>query len=272
MIDVDDPADWDAVNDLFHAALERTGDARRAFLAEACAGDDALRLQLERLVRAHETGGHSLDRPVATRAFQLLADETVVSPGVLVGRYRLVRELGRGGMGAVYLAERADDEFRQQVAVKLIKRGMDTDAVLRHFRDERQIMAALEHANIGRLLDGGTTADGLPYFVMEYVDGQRLDQDRNDHQLEIDQRLALFEQVCAAVVRASTPDHSPRHQAVEHSGDRRRHPKAPGLRHRQTHHHGGTRRNLRHHAGAAADDAGVCESRTDARAARRRAE
>ena len=192
-------ADWSAVNDLFHAALAHEDSARRAFLAAACAGNDALCRQVERLIRAHEAGGHPLDHPVAARAFEVLADAPGLSPGTVIGRYRLVRELGRGGMGAVYLAERADDEFRQQVAVKLIKRGMDTDTVLRHFRDERQIMAALEHPNIARLFDGGTTADGLPYFVMEYVDGQRIDQYCDDRRLDIAERLALFEHVCAAV-------------------------------------------------------------------------
>ena len=127
-------ADWSAVNDLFHAALAREDGARSAFLAEACAGNDALCRQVERLIRAHEGGGHSIDHPVAARAFEVLADEPALSPGTVIGRYRLVRELGRGGMGAVYLAQRADDEFQQQVAVKLIKRGMDTDTVLRHFR------------------------------------------------------------------------------------------------------------------------------------------
>jgi serine/threonine-protein kinase len=194
-----DPADWRAINDLFHAALERRGDDRHAFIATACNGNEALREQVERLVRAHEATGQSLDRPVVDHALQLLSEEGALSAGRLIGRYRLVRELGRGGMGAVYLAARADDEFQQQVAIKLIKRGMDTDAVLRHFRAERQIMAALEHPNIGRLLDGGTTADGLPYFVMEYVDGSRIDQYCDDRHLGVDGRLALFDQVCAAV-------------------------------------------------------------------------
>src|SRR5688572_33385821 len=90
--------------------------------------------------------------------------------GKRVGVYELKREIGRGGMGAVYLAERADGEFRQSVAVKLIKRGMDTDFILRRFRNERQILATLDHPYIARLLDGGTTDDGLPFFVMEYIE------------------------------------------------------------------------------------------------------
>ena len=94
--------------------------------------------------------------------------------GTLVGPYRIVREIGRGGMGAVYLAERTDGQFQKHVAVKLIKRGMDTAAVLRRFRDERQILADLEHPNIARLLDAGTTDDGRPYFLMEYSTAWRL--------------------------------------------------------------------------------------------------
>ena len=93
-----------------------------------------------------------------------------------LGVYRLVREIGRGGMGSVYLAVRADDEYHKRVAIKLVKRGMDTDFVLKRFRNERQILASLDHPNIALLLDGGTTDDGLPYFVMEYIQGLPIDR------------------------------------------------------------------------------------------------
>ncbi len=102
-------------------------------------------------------------------------------------------------MGAVFLAERADDEYRKQVALKLIKRGMDTESVLRHFRNERQILAGFDHPNIARLLDGGTTEGGLPYFVMEYVEGLPIDEYCNAHALSVVERLKLFREVCAAV-------------------------------------------------------------------------
>src|SRR5947209_1178956 len=102
-------------------------------------------------------------------------------------------------MGAVYLALRADEQYRQQVALKLIRRGMDTDFVLRRFRTERQILAALNHPNIARLLDGGVTESGLPYLVMEYIEGQPLDAYCDSHKLTIAERLKLFRQVCAAV-------------------------------------------------------------------------
>src|SRR4029077_6398714 len=108
-------------------------------------------------------------------------------------------EIGRGGMGAVFLAERADDEYQKRVAIKLIKRGMDTDSVLRHFRNERQILASFDHPNIARLFDGGTTENGLPYFVMECVEGLAIDRYCNTHGLSISERLKLFLEVCAAV-------------------------------------------------------------------------
>jgi non-specific serine/threonine protein kinase/serine/threonine-protein kinase len=116
-----------------------------------------------------------------------------------IGPYRLVRELGRGGMGAVYLAVRADDAFQKRVAVKILKRGIDTDAVVSRFRNERQILAGLDHPNIARLIDGGTTADGLPYFVMEYVDGATLAEYCDSRHLDTTARLDLFRKVCAAV-------------------------------------------------------------------------
>jgi serine/threonine protein kinase/Tol biopolymer transport system component len=119
--------------------------------------------------------------------------------GERLGAYRIVGELGRGGMGAVYLAERADSEFRRRVAVKVVKRGMDTDSILRRFRNERQILAALDHPNIARLLDGGTTDDGRPYFVMEYINGAPITQYCDARRLGISERLRLFQQVCAAL-------------------------------------------------------------------------
>ena len=124
------------------------------------------------------------------------------SPGVIgrrIGPYQVVREIGRGGMGAVYLAVRADEQFEQRVAIKLIKRGMDTDEIIRRFRNERQILANLRHPNIATLLDGGTTDDGLPYFVMDYVEGVPVDQYCDLHRLSIRNRLKLFRTICSVV-------------------------------------------------------------------------
>jgi serine/threonine protein kinase/Tfp pilus assembly protein PilF len=119
--------------------------------------------------------------------------------GQRLGAFELVKEIGRGGMGTVYLAERADGEFSQKVAVKLIKRGMDTDFIIRRFRHERQILANLTHPNIANLLDGGTTHDGLPYFVMEYVEGEAIYNYCDKNRLNTRERLQIFEQVCSAV-------------------------------------------------------------------------
>ncbi len=122
--------------------------------------------------------------------------------GRRVGAYELKREIGRGGMGAVYLAERVDGEFRQTVAVKLIKRGMDTDLILKRFRRERQIIAALEHPNIAHFLAGGSTDEGLPYFVMEYIDGKPLYRFCDENKLSVTERLKIFRQICDAVETA----------------------------------------------------------------------
>jgi len=116
-----------------------------------------------------------------------------------IGVHKLVREIGRGGMGAVYLAERIDGEFDQTVAIKLIKRGMDTDLILKRFRRERQILAALNHINIAYFLGGGSTDDGLPYYVMEYIEGEPLYRFCDEHHLTIADRLAIFRQICWAV-------------------------------------------------------------------------
>jgi non-specific serine/threonine protein kinase/serine/threonine-protein kinase len=190
------PDRWQRLEDLFHAALDRDPAERDAFLTEACAGDQDLRREVERLMHADEQASVFVDSAAA--GVERIAS-TVLPEGRQVGAYRIVRELGRGGMGSVYLGERADAQFDMRVAIKLIKRGMDTDAVLQRFRHERQILAALEHPNIARLLDGGTTDEGLPHFVMEYVDGQPIDEYCRAHRLTLEQRLDLFRQVCAAV-------------------------------------------------------------------------
>src|SRR5207244_7439521 len=113
--------------------------------------------------------------------------------------YVIIREIGQGGMGTVYLAARADGYFEKQVAIKLLKRGVANKEVLRRFRSEREVLARLDHPNIARLIDGGTTEDGLPYFVLEYVEGQTITRDCDQHKLNTMERLKLFRNVCAAV-------------------------------------------------------------------------
>ena len=188
------PEQWLRLESLFHDALERRADERAALLSQI--EDLELRGEVERLLEADAEASRFAGNAAAGLG---RVAATMIQPPSQIGVYRIVRELGRGGMGTVYLGERADAQFNMRVAIKLIKRGMDTDAVLQRFRHERQILAGLEHPNIARLLDGGTTDTGLPYFVMEYVDGQPIDDYCRAHRLPIAPRLELFRQVCSAV-------------------------------------------------------------------------
>ena len=200
MPDVVTPERWNQIDALFQQALELSPPDRTTFLAHACEGDTDLGREVESLLESHARAGGFIDQRSLFFASDTLAQDEVAFPaGHVVERYRILREIGRGGMGAVYLAERADAQFEKQVALKLIKRGMDTESVLRQFRNERQILAGFDHPNIARLLDGGTTVDGLPYFVMEYVEGIPVDRYAESHGLDVRARLKLFCEVCAAV-------------------------------------------------------------------------
>ena len=187
---------WQRVETLFEQVLEASAGDRPQLL-EAI-GDAELRQEVESLLHAHRQAGAFLEEPDRFFSSESFEADTL-SPGQIIDRYRIIREIGRGGMGAVFLAERADDEYQKQVALKLIKRGTDTDSVLRHFRNERQILAGFDHANIARLFDGGTTESGLPYFVMEYIEGLPIDEYCNAQGLSVIERLKLFREVCAAV-------------------------------------------------------------------------
>jgi tetratricopeptide (TPR) repeat protein len=191
------PDRWQRVKDLLASTLEKnTIPERTVFLSQMCADDTALRREVESLL-AQSPG--SIDRVVNSGGV-LQTPAKSSNEGRRVGPYRLVRELGHGGMGAVWLAERADERFEQQVAIKLLKRGTDTDEVLRRFRAERQILARLEHPGIARLFDGGETDDGLPFFVMEYVaGGESLTDFARQRGLTINARIELFRKVCAAI-------------------------------------------------------------------------
>ena len=191
---------WARVQELFEAALACSPDERGALLAAECAGDDALRDEVLSLL-AGDADAPSLLDGRALGAFGL-PDELRAStarPGDRIGPYRVVREIGRGGMGAVYLAERDDGQFEQRAALKLIRRGMGSDEILRRFLAERQILARLQHPHVARLLDGGVTADGTPWFALEYVKGEPIDRYCDRHALPIEERLRLFLDVCDAV-------------------------------------------------------------------------
>jgi serine/threonine protein kinase/tetratricopeptide (TPR) repeat protein len=193
---------WQKLEEIFQTALDLAPGERAPYVAEACAGDDELRREVEALLAEHDEASNFLDEPLYERsgvhALASLIDSDPVI-GQLIGAYRVVKQIGRGGMGAVYLAERADNAFQRRVAIKLIKRGMDTDFILRRFRHERQILASLEHPFIALLLDGGATSTGQPYFVMEYIEGQPLYQYCDERRLGVRERLQLFCQVCEAV-------------------------------------------------------------------------
>ncbi|MDX6695820.1 MAG: eukaryotic-like serine/threonine-protein kinase [Blastocatellia bacterium] len=196
------PERWRKVEEVFESALERAPEERSAYLTNVCADDEPLRQQVETLIASYEKAGSFIEEPAMGIAVlpDTLVDETVSTIiGRRLGSYKIVREIGRGGMGSVYLAMRADDEFQKRVAIKLIKRGMDTDFIIRRFRNERQILASLDHPNIARLLDGGTTEDGLPYFVMEFVEGQPIHHYCDTQKLSTVERLRLFVKACQAV-------------------------------------------------------------------------
>ena len=189
------PDTWQRVKAVVGDALERERNERDAFVAAACGDDTTLRREVESML--------ALDAEAIDRCVERLSDgrglpDDAVT-GTRLGSYEVVREIGRGGMGAVYLARRADEQFDKSVAIKILKRGTDTDEVLRRFRAERQILARLEHTNIARLFDGGTTEDGLPYFVMEHVVGERITDYCRASNLSVRQRVELFLKVCAAV-------------------------------------------------------------------------
>jgi serine/threonine protein kinase/tetratricopeptide (TPR) repeat protein len=198
------PERWRQIDDLVQAALDCSPDGRGAFLESNCRHDPELRKEVEALL-AFENQADGLLNAAVEQAAVSAAGEAQARVGVenligtRIGSYRILREIGRGGMGVVYLAQRDDDQFEKKVAIKKVLRGMDTDFILQRFRQERQILAGLEHPYIARLHDGGSTEDGHPYLVMEYVDGEGLIEYATHHNLDVRARLDLFRRVCSAV-------------------------------------------------------------------------
>ncbi len=188
---------WLRVKDIVGAALE-TPDARVALIAERCGDDAALRADVESMLQACADASAYLEAPIVS----LLGDESEPYIGQTFGSYLIEESIGRGGMGTVYLARRADQAFERRVAIKTIRRGMDSDLVVGRFRHERQILASLDHPNIGALFDGGTGPDGLPYFVMEYIDGIPIDRYADDHRLDTSARVELCLPILDAVQHA----------------------------------------------------------------------
>jgi serine/threonine-protein kinase len=188
---------WVRIEYLFYAALELEPDSRAAFLDQTCRDDAELRKEVESLLQSDRQTMGFLRKPVLDATKQIASGAL---SGKRIGVYQLLRLLGEGGMGKVYLAARADDLYRKEVAIKTVQGGLGQNrALLLRFRSERQILANLDHPAIARLLDGGITDDGLPYLVMEYVNGIRVDDYCRINKLGTEQRLQLFCAVCAAV-------------------------------------------------------------------------
>ena len=251
------PERFRQIRNLFEAALERDGDDRTVFLSEACRGDDLLRTEVAHLLAAHgEPGGSLGDGPLTDAP-------STGTPGRLEGRridhYEILRELGRGGMGTVYLAVRTDDVYRKPVAIKVVRPDASREAVQR-FRQEREIVASLDHPHIARLLDGGTTPEGRPYFVMDYVDGQPIDAYCDDRQLSV-ARAAQAVSVCMGGRRIRAPA-SRRPSGLEtgqYPGDVGRRGETAGLWDRQAARHRTSRNQVHHSNRTAADDTGICQ-------------
>ena len=196
------PDRWRRIEELFDRAADLKEEERAKLLDRECGEDQVLRGQVESLIVSSQRADTYIHAAIQNAAEVIVSTEPGLPAGRQIGKYRIVRELGRGGMGTVYLATRADDEFRKEVAIKLVKAGAATEETLRRFRSERQILANLDHPNIARLLDGGTTDAGVPYVVMEYVEGEPLDAYADRHHLNVRERLLLFRKVCSAVQSA----------------------------------------------------------------------
>ena len=241
---------WDRIKRIAGDALEIDRSHREAFLVDACGADAELHAEILTLLGTEDPPGRFLEPD---------------PPPERIGVYRIVREIGRGGMGAVYEGARDDAQFQQRVAIKIVKRGMDTGAVLRRFYAERQILARLQHPHIGRLFDGGMTADGRPYFVMEYLQAKPITTYCDERALATSARIdSVDRRVRHRRVRPRPPRAAPGPEAGQHRRRRLRHAEAARFRHRQA----ARRRRFpraRHRAGSARDDAGVRQPRATSR-------
>jgi serine/threonine protein kinase len=196
------PAQWARIRQIFEDAIEQPSETRSTFVEERCGGDRELVHEVESLLVSHDESSEFMASPAAdlARAFAPVADLSDDAPRFTeAGPYHLERRIGRGGMGSVWLASRSDQAYQRKVAIKMVKRGMDTTEILRQFRRERQVLAGLDHPNIARLLDAGSTPEGTPYLVMEYVEGTPIDHYFERRKSSVTERLQLFQQVCSAV-------------------------------------------------------------------------
>src|SRR6516165_3062051 len=188
---------WERIQEIFLQAADVPPSERAALLDRMCGPDTEIRVEVESLLRADTTGESGVCAAIQSEVASMLDEPSLVD--TRLGSYRLLKQVGRGGMGTVYLAERADGQFRKQVAVKMVRPDMDTEFILARFRRERQVLGRLDHPNIGRLLDGGTASNGTPYFVMEYIDGDWITRYCKSQGLGVEQKVRMFLHICSAV-------------------------------------------------------------------------
>lgn len=190
---------WQKLKQIFNEALDMEKSKRESYLKKACENDPALKKEIESLLKAHETSDKLEHSPEQLLQKAMSEQALEFKKGQQIGPYKIIRSLGYGGMGNVYLAKRTDGQFEQQVALKLLRTGFTTENQIRRFLAERQILATLNHRNIARLLDGGVTDDGQPWFAMEFVKGHPINEYCDEKKLNLKQRLKLFNKVCEAV-------------------------------------------------------------------------
>jgi hypothetical protein len=190
------------IRNLFETVVHRPPQEQDAFLQEACRDDPELRSEVAKLLSAHAHSPQFMETPIVESHSFPVPELLIHMEGRRIGAYQIVREIGRGGMGKVYLAERADRAFQKQVALKMVRAGPGAEEILRRFLQEREILASLDHPHIARLLDGGTTEDEIAYLVMEYVEGTAIVEHCNARRLNITARLELFQVVCEAIAYA----------------------------------------------------------------------
>ncbi|MCA1802130.1 MAG: serine/threonine-protein kinase, partial [Rhodothermaceae bacterium] len=190
---------WNKIKRIFSEALILEKNERARYLEKICEGDSELMSEVQSLLDSHDMPG-TIDRPIENLRMSVISKARGnLMIGKLIGKYKIIKELGHGGMGSVYLAERADGEYVQRTAIKLQHSPFVSEAQVQGFKSERQILASLEHDHIARLLDGGLTTQGQPYYVMEFVDGKPIDEYCDEKRLTINERLELFQDVCSAV-------------------------------------------------------------------------
>ena len=213
--------DWERIKQVLAEAAARNSPAERAaYLDGACRGDDGLRAEVEKLLLAHDQAGAFLEDPIAPPQHStiVLPQPVTEKPGDRIGHYKLLQQIGEGGCGVVYMAEQ-EEPVRRRVALKVIKLGMDTKAVIARFEAERQALALMDHPNIAKVLDAGATDTGRPYFVMELVRGIKITDYCDQNNLSTERTVGpVRPSLPCHPARAPEGHHPPRHQALEHPG------------------------------------------------------